>query len=1042
MLDLRGHTLAFIGGSFTSAIKSFCVFRKFVYASTAILCLLVLAIIYPLYFVPDCSEAATGTATESTLIFSFVNNKNTASVSLDVSDRAGSFATSTAGESAEFSLATNNATGYTLVLRTNGSTTTLSDGTDSIASINNTKTSSNFTVNTWGLLPSKYNSSINTTNYYPASNAGFTIDTTSTANTTANTYTIGVGIKADFTKQAGVYTSANLDNGNTGVSLVLAYVANPVNYSITYDKGNISGTPSNIPAIQSGSVTSTSITLSNTVPAITGYTFAGWCLGTVTTPSNETDTCSGTVYNPNGTGTNLAFGIDKTVNNAVALHAMWSRATVAVTVNFAGNGVTGVTFTNATYGNISITTSGNIANLKYGVQYNISGIYDTYYEFDSWAATAGILGSTSSASTSYSTITVATLSLTGKHGPYCTSNDSNCMQYATYASCGQTLMDARDGNTYTTAEINDLCWMTKNLNLPGGTVLTSELTNVPDDYSTNTAGFTNGNTLPASSTTGFVNNATAYVYNTGSTSCTNNSPCYSYYSWRAAAAGYNTSTDGTSLSYDICPKGWRLPTSSEATALRDKYNYGSSLNASPFTGVYSAYYYDGAFIGGGTYGFYWTSTSYDGSFAYYLFYSSSYSNVANDGNKSNGNAIRCVKESNYLYNAVAAMSKGIQTNSQLRAAITVPTSADYSQDTSNSGVYEYNSSVFGTSSDASNDYKIYYYRGVLENTVSTYGSDGSAATYPNYVILQAGSSRATTDTCWRIIRTTGSGGIKIIYNGKWTGSTCANSQSNAQVTTLSFGLKGNSAKSTWYYNINRVGYTFNNTQSLQDSTTSTSTDTLFGSNSNLSVNNERSNIKKYIEDTWYASNLANWTSKLEANAGYCNDRSTFSDVSGSTTLTSIIPYTDTSDSGVYFGSNVRDTNQSGARKTPSLNCPRSTVDLYRYVSGSAGLSNQLKYPVSLITADEVSFAGSGWSSVTIPNHANSFLRSGSKFWLLSPSIKFNSGAGVYGFMINVDGSLSRERVDTAIGVRPVVSLAPGTMITGGSGIATDPWIVQ
>ena len=205
-----------------------------------------------------------------------------------------------------------------------------------------------------------------------------------------------------------------------------------------------------------------------------------------------------------------------------------------------------------------------------------------------------------------------------------------------------TLADSRDKQDYTIAKIGGKYWMTKNLNLAGGTKLSYNDTNVPENWSTNTTGFTNGNTLPASSPNGFTNNAAAYVYNSGSTTCGSNSPCYSYYSWRAATAGYNTSTDGQSVSYDICPKGWRLPTSTEASSLRSTYTTGSTLTASPFKGVYSAYQYNSKFTGGGTYGFYWTSTSYDGSFAYYLFYSSSYSTVANDGNKSNGNAIRCV----------------------------------------------------------------------------------------------------------------------------------------------------------------------------------------------------------------------------------------------------------------------------------------------------------------------------------------------------------------------------------------------------------------
>lgn len=371
------------------------------------------------------------------------------------------------------------------------------------------------------------------------------------------------------------------------------------------------------------------------------------------------------------------------------------------------------------------------------------------------------------------------------------------------------------------------------------------------------------------------------------------------------------------------------------------------------------------------------------------------------------------------------------TTTGIQAAIT----------TANSGVFQYNSSVFGTASDAANTSDIYYYRGILDQTMGSYGSDGDGKAWPNYVILDANGTKETTDTCWRIVRTTGSGGVKMIYNGKWTGSTCANATTNAQVTTQAFGLKGNSAQSDWYRNINRVGYTFNNTQSLQDSTTATDVNTVFGSDSSPSTNNARSNIKTYIEDTWYASNMTAWTSKLEASAGYCNDRTAFSNDTGATALTTTPPYA-TSSAGMYFGAYTRNLNSA---KTPSLTCPRSTVDLYRYVSGSTGVSNELKYPVALITADEASFAGSGSSTATNGSsyNANSYLRSGSNFWLLSPYLRSSNGRA-YGLYLRSGGYLDSSDggyVNTTYGVRPVISLVSGTTPTGGTGTATDPWIV-
>ena len=377
-----------------------------------------------------------------------------------------------------------------------------------------------------------------------------------------------------------------------------------------------------------------------------------------------------------------------------------------------------------------------------------------------------------------------------------------------------------------------------------------------------------------------------------------------------------------------------------------------------------------------------------------------------------------------LYDTIAAMSKGKQTAADLKTAITVPTSADRTQDTSNSGVYEYDASVFGQATDAANTHKIYYYRGVLENSVGSYGSDGSAVTYPNYVKL-------SNNTCWRIVRTTGSGGVKMIYNGTYgatTSGSCANANTKAQVTTNAFG-------NDYQGYIVDVGYTYND--SIRTGYSSTSVDTVFGSNSNYSVNSSASPMKTYLENTWYSSNMTSYTSKLEPSAGYCNDRVVYSSSSGGTALTSIRP-SSTSSATAYFNAYVRMYNSSNK---PTLTCARNTVDLYTTSSASNG-NKQLFYPVALLTADEAALAGSGaGSSYSANYHANAFLHSGWSFWLLSPSAR-NSIGSVGGFYVLSDGVLTNSLVSGTIGVRPAVSINPGAEIASGSGTATDPWVLD
>ncbi|MBQ2659463.1 hypothetical protein IJF85_00590, partial [Candidatus Saccharibacteria bacterium] len=382
-----------------------------------------------------------------------------------------------------------------------------------------------------------------------------------------------------------------------------------------------------------------------------------------------------------------------------------------------------------------------------------------------------------------------------------------------------------------------------------------------------------------------------------------------------------------------------------------------------------------------------------------------------------------------LYDTIAAMTKGTQTAAQLQESISA----------SNSGVYTYNSSVFGAASDAANTSTIYYYRGILDNTTGSYGSDGDGAAYPNYVKLD-------NNTCWRILRTTGSGGVKMIYNGTWTGSTCANAGTNAELTTAPFNtssatVAGTSYTGLQYKNMHAVGYTYSNVAA--STTSATALSTLFGSSGNDTTTNTNSSIiKKYIE-SWYSSNMTSYTSHLEANAGYCADRTTYPD--GSYALssklaesTTVIPYGTSSMTIYRYGAYARNYNSA---QTPTLGCPRGIVDTYSTTTASGG-NGQLTYPVALITADEASFAGSGSSTATNGSsyNANSFLRSGSSFWLLSPYFRDSVGYASV-FFLGSNGYLGGNGVNSAYGVRPAISLASGTMISGGDGTAASPWTV-
>ena len=206
---------------------------------------------------------------------------------------------------------------------------------------------------------------------------------------------------------------------------------------------------------------------------------------------------------------------------------------------------------------------------------------------------------------------------------------ATCMQTATSVNCGTTLTDSRDGNTYTTAAIKGLCWMTQNLALGSSTTitLTPDDTNISSNY-----------TLPARGTYG-TSTSGEYVWG-NDTQCTSSSTtaCAGYYSYTTATAGINGSGD-------ICPKGWRLPSHLELTALKDTYTTGKTLTKSPFLGVYAGYYNGSSFRDGGSYGYYWSSSENTSVNAWFLNFNSSSAYVSYYGDKFLGYSIRCVAKS-------------------------------------------------------------------------------------------------------------------------------------------------------------------------------------------------------------------------------------------------------------------------------------------------------------------------------------------------------------------------------------------------------------
>jgi hypothetical protein len=196
----------------------------------------------------------------------------------------------------------------------------------------------------------------------------------------------------------------------------------------------------------------------------------------------------------------------------------------------------------------------------------------------------------------------------------------------------------------------------------------------------------------------------------------------------------------------------------------------------------------------------------------------------------------------------------------------------------------------------------------------------------------------------------------------------------------------------------------------------------------MQTNTTNSNAKDKIE-TWYASNLTSYTSKIEDTI-YCNDRSM-------NTLGDNQSYIDNGWNA--NGGNLRNYylyyspyGRAFIVNSPSLSCANKN-DAFTWKNGDG--NQKLQYPVGMITSDEVILAGGQGQS-----NGTYYLNSGNYYWSLSPYRIYNGNA--YGFLVNDNGTLDYSNVNISYGLRPVVSLKPGIPVVSGTGTAINPYVIE
>ena len=354
-------------------------------------------------------------------------------------------------------------------------------------------------------------------------------------------------------------------------------------------------------------------------------------------------------------------------------------------------------------------------------------------------------------------------------------------------------------------------------------------------------------------------------------------------------------------------------------------------------------------------------------------------------------------------------------STKLKKNAILDTNIDFSQissDTNGKGIYIRS----GTENDT---YPIYYYRGAVDN---------------NNVLF--------ANFCWKIVRTTETGGIKLIYNGVPSNGTCNNTGDSTQISTSAFNTKYNSpayvgymygtpytystksmssVTDTYYYG-NDVTYE-NGTYTLINTITSNSWSSIYNTSDGiynhhytcLSTGSTCSSVYyiyytdsstayyitltdgKKVEDALsemldYNTNnstiktvIDNWYSENMTNytnkledTVWCNDRSIY-------TLNGWDP-----NGGVTSGNswNIYSLlfsayNRVWNTHSPSLTCSRN-ID--KFTTSTSNGNGKLDYPVGLLTADEIMLSGarSGTSNNSY------YLYTGNSWWVGSP-YRFSDG---------------------------------------------------
>lgn len=403
------------------------------------------------------------------------------------------------------------------------------------------------------------------------------------------------------------------------------------------------------------------------------------------------------------------------------------------------------------------------------------------------------------------------------------------------------------------------------------------------------------------------------------------------------------------------------------------------------------------------------------------------------------------------------------TNTQLLTLLAANATIDNTIDfTLNSPVDESTPNGAGLrilSGTETNQYPIYFYRGNVDN---------------NNVLF--------SNICWKIVKTTSTGGIKLIYNGSPVDGACTATGSATGISS-SFNIFTNQ-----YASINKIGYMFEDkydTDILDYDYTTSETKYIFGESYTYDSETKMYTLVNYTDEIdktvlnthhYICDGIETSCKELKYVHNYYEENNqyyyvTLTDGEDETTVLNNLNYNINNSNAknvleAWFNNNlsssinyIEDEIYCNDRSINSYGGWKNTGDITSWITFSNALNNtdyyldcpniadsftvsstrgngKNFYPIGLITRNEAILAGGSSSA-----NASFYLNNGIKYFTMTPN-RFTNG---YADMndIKASGAIATAAgSDGAGALRPVITLNKDVRISKGTGLTTDPFVIK